>query len=269
MWGVFIRFIKDKSNMILWFCVGALGFIEMYVALFPAIQAQAAELDKMMGAFPKGFMDAFGMDSANSMFSKLETYMSTEYFSFFWPILVTIMAISFANAICVGEIESGTIEFTLAQPISRIKILLSRFFGGSLAITILTIVSAYGILGAALIHGINYQVANYATVSFVGIFCGLAIFSMATFFSVLFSEKGRSTMLTTSVLLVMYALKIISGLKESLENIKYFSFFHYFDAPTVFGKNQIPDWSILVFSTTIIIFLTLSIWRFQKRDIAT
>jgi ABC-type transport system involved in multi-copper enzyme maturation permease subunit len=268
MWGIFTRFIKDKKNMIFGFCFGALGFIEMYVALFPAIQKQAEELNKMMEAFPKGFMDAFGIDSTQLMFAKLETYMSTEYFSFFWPILVSILAISFANAICVGEIEKGTIELALAQPVSRFKILLSRYFGGAFAISVFTAVSSYGILGAALIHNIDYQIANYATVTLVGTLCGLAIFSMATFFSVLFSEKGRATVATTSILLLMYALNIISGLKDNLENLKYASFFHYFNAPTIFGGNKVVEWSIPVFAVTAALFLILAIWRFQKRDIA-
>lgn len=268
MWGVFKSFLADKRKTILGYSLGALGFIEMYVALFPAIQKQAVELNKMMEAFPKGFADAFGMDSTQLMFSKLESYMSTEYFSFFWPILVTIMAISFANALCAGEIEKGTIELTIAQPVSRIKILLSRYLAGALSITILTLTSAYGILGAALVHNISYQLPNYATISLVGTLCGLAIFSIATFFSVLFSEKGRATMATTSIMLIMYALNIISGLKESLKDLQYFSFFHFVNAPQTFGNNEIVKWAIPVFAGTIIVFLLLSIWRFQKRDIA-
>ncbi|MDO8507209.1 MAG: ABC transporter permease subunit [bacterium] len=268
MRGIFTRFFKDKKAMTIGFCLGALGFIEMYVALFPSIQKQANELNKMMESFPKEFMKVFGMDSAQLMFAKLENYMSTEYFSFFWPILVTIMAISFANAICVGEIEKKTIEITLAQPISRAKILLSRYLGGALAITLFTVVSSYGILGFAFLHKIDYSLANYATVAFVGTLCGLAIFSIATFFSVLFSERGRSTMATVGILLLMYALNIISGLKDSLQNLKYVSFFHYFNAPEVFGNNRIVDWSIIVFAGTILLFLLAAVLRFQKRDIS-
>jgi len=268
MWGIFTRFLKDKSTMTVGFCLGALGLIEMYVALFPSIQKQADALNKMMESFPKEFMQAFGMDSSQITFGKLETYMSTEYFSFFWPILVTIMAIAFANAICVGEIEKKTIELSLAQPVSRVKILLSRYLAGALAITFFTVTSSYGILGFALLHKIDYSLANYATVALMGSLCGLAIFSIATFFSVLFSEKGRATIATTVILLLMYAINIIAGLKDSLENLKYLSFFHYFSGPEIFGNNRVVDWSILVFSGTIILFLLAAVVRFQRRDIS-
>jgi len=268
MWGIFTRFLKDKRAMTLGFCLGALGLIEMYVSLFPSIQKQADALNKMMESFPKELMQAFGMAHGQITFSKLETYMSTEYFSFFWPILVTIMAISFANAICVGEIEKKTIEITLAQPVSRVKILLSRYLGGALNITLFTVVSSYGILGFALLHHIDYSLANYGTVAMMGSLCGLAIFSIATFFSVLFSEKGRATIATTVILLLMYALNIISGLKENLGDLKYLSFFHYFSGPENLGNNRVIDWSITVFIGTIVIFLLAAMIRFQKRDIS-
>ncbi len=268
MWGIFTRFLKDKRAMTIGFCLGALGFIEMYVALFPSIQKQAAELNKMMATFPKEFMKAFGLDSTKVLFSSLESYMSTEYFSFFWPILVTIMAISFAGAICVGEIEKKTIEVTLAQPVSRVKILLSRYLAGALAVTFFTIVSSYGILILAILQKIDYSLVNYSTVALMGSLCGLAIFTIATFFSVLFSERGRAIIVTTGILLLMYALNIISGLKDSLVNLQYLSFFHYFSAPQVFGENKIVDWSIPVFVGTILVFLLAAIIRFQKRDIA-
>ena len=208
------------------------------------------------------------MNSSQLMFAKLETYMSTEYFTFFWPILVSILAITFANAICVGEIEKGTIELTLAQPISRSKILASRYLGGALAIAIFTAVSSYGILGFAILHKIDYQLANYATITLVGTLGGLAIFSGAVFFSVLFSERSRAIVATTSILLFMYALNIVANLKDSLKDLKYFSFFHYLDAPSVFGNNKVVEWSVPIFVIVIIVFTLAALVRFQKRDIA-
>lgn len=268
MWGIFTNFLKDRKNMILGFCLGALAFIEMYVALFPTLKNQAEEINKLLEAYPKGFLEAFGFDGTQSMFTQLETYMSTEYFSFFWLIMIAIMAVSFANALCAGEIEKGTIELTLAQPISRSKTLLARFFAGSMSITIFTFISAYGIMLSAIIHNISYNAPNYLTVSIIGSLCGIAIFSMAVFFSTLFSEKGRVAITVTSILLLMYAGNIIASLEDNLDKIKLASFFHYFDAPAVFGKNEIIEWSVLVFSLTIVVFLVAALVRFQKRDIA-
>lgn len=267
MFGIATRYLKDKRNILVGFCIGAIGLIEMYVALFPSIQNQAENLNKMLDSFPKGFMEAFGMNSANLIFSQLESYMASEYFSFFWPIFTVILAISLANAICVSEIENGTIEFTLSQPISRKKILFSRYLTGCLSLLIFMVVSVYGIMAVGLIHGIKIQTINYINVFWMGMLCSLAIFSIATFFSVLFSEKSKSTLATSLILLIMYAGNIVSNLSANLDKVKYVSFFYYFDTSSIFGMNKIPKGAPIVFTVTIIVFLLLSLFRFNKREI--
>lgn len=54
-----------------------------------------------------------------------------------------------------------------------------------------------------------------------------------------FSDKGKATMASGGVLIVMYFLNIISSLKDSLVNLKYASFFNYFNASSLMAKNTL------------------------------
>ena len=70
------------------------------------------------------------------------------------------------------------------------------------------------------------------------------------------------------LLIIMYVLNIISGLKENLKNLEYLSFFHYFATGDALIKNIVNSESILVFILTALICTIIGAWRFSKRDIA-
>lgn len=268
MFAVFSRILKDKRNALIAYVIGAAATVEMYVALFPAIKDQAAQLNKLLESYPKGFMEAFGFESTGALFSRLETYMSTEYMSFFWPILVITLVIGFANAMCATEIEKGTIEIVLAQPISRIKIFLSRYFAGLCYLFVFAFASIFVMIPFAALHHISYQIDSYYITFGMGFLFGAAILSIAAFFSALFSERGKAMFATTAVLLLMYVGNIVAKLKDSLKNLEYLSFFHYFDPGKVLGKNEIVQYSVPVFLGVIIVFTLAAVYWFNRRDIA-
>lgn len=267
MFAVFSRILKDKRNALIAYVIGAAAAVEMYVALFPAIKDQADQLNKLLKSYPKGLMEAFGMESG-SLFGKLESYMSTEYMNFFWPILVITLVIGFANMMCVTDIEKGTIEIVLAQPISRIKVFLSRYFAGLCYLLVFVAASIFAIIPFAALHDISYEISNYYTTFVMGFLFGAAILSVAAFFSALFSERGKAMFATTAVLLLMYVGNIVAKLKDSLKDVRYFSLFHYFDPGKVLGKNEIVQYSVPVFLGVIVVFTIVAIFWFNRRDIA-
>lgn len=267
-WEIFWRTLKDKRTSLIAYTVGASATVWMYIALFPAIQQQAEQLNKLLDAYPKGFMEAFGFNGTQALFSTLEAFMSTEYFSFFWPIMVITMMIAFANLMVVGEIEKGTIELSLAQPVSRLKLFFTRYFAGVAYFMFFNTISVFVMIPIARIYNIGYQLENYYTILGVSTLCGLAIFSLATFCSTLFSEKGKAVAVSASVLLSMYVLNIVSTLKDTLKDVRYFSIFYYFNPAKVFGNNEIVQYSVPVFVGIIVVFTLAAAWWFNRRDIA-
>lgn len=265
---IFWRIIKDKRTALIAYTIGAVLTIEMYIALFPAIQKQSEQLNQLLAAYPKGFMEAFGFNGTEALFSKLESYMSTEYFSFFWPIMVVTMVVAFANLMIVAEIERGTIEMSLAQPVSRLKLFFSRYLAGVVYFVVFAVISIFAIIPIAKLNNVAFQLENYWTITGISILFGLSVFSIAAFFSSIFSEKGKATACSAALLILMYLMNIVGTLKESLHNVQRFSLFYYFNPSTVFGNNQVVEHSVLVFSGIIIVFtLGAALW-FNRRDIA-
>jgi len=268
MFAFTIRMIRDKFKSFVVYSISAVALLEMYVALFPAIRQQATQIDQMMRSFPPELFRAMNMDPSMLSFSTLESYISTEYMSFLWPILAIVFAISIASYICVNEVDKGTMETLASLPASRTRIYIERYFAGALLLAAFSAISLLAIIPLAKLHGIDYILANYLTAAGGAFLFVWAVYSLAVLFSVVFSEKGKASMVAGGVLTLMYVLSIISNLQDNLKNLQYFSFFHYFNGSELLAKNVFPDYTLIALSGFAIFASVLALLWFRKRDLS-
>jgi ABC-2 type transport system permease protein len=166
------------------------------------------------------------------------------------------------------EVEKGTMEILLSRPVSRLRIFLERYLAGVFMMIVFLIFSIFSVIPFAEIYDVSYVLENYFSVALICLLFSLAIFSLAMMFSVMFSERGKVYMVTGFILVLMYFLKIIASLKETWEDLKYLSFFHYFDAEKALVQNEIDRTAISVFLVVFTVSLGVGIIWFRKRDIA-
>lgn len=268
MISIFKRFFRDRWVSLVIYVVAGIAFLWMYVALFPYIKSQSDQLNQLLNSYPESMKKAFGMQTS-MLFSSLEGYISTEMFSFFWPMLVSFLGVATGALIVAGEIEIGTIELILAQPVSRLKIYFGKYLVGLVNILIFVVLSIIAIVPLAKIYHISYQFSHYINLIFMGLLFATAIFSIATLISAKFSDRGKVYFITAGILIVMYVVNIISGLKDNLKNLQYFSFLHYFKAGDILVNNKVEVTSIIVFISIIILSTLLGAWIFVRRDITT
>lgn len=266
MLTIFWRIIKDRRISLIVYCLAGIGLLWMYIALFPSIQTQAASFNELLKNYPQALMKAFGLEELN--LSRVENYLAMEQFSIIWPMMVIFLVVSLAGAAIAGEIEKGTAEIMLSKPVSRLKIFFGKYLAGVFTIIVFTICSIFAAIPLAKLYNIDFVFKNYVTLSIVSFFFSLAIFSLAMFFSAIFSEKSKAYMTTGGILIVMYVLNIIAALKDNLKSLKYLSFFYYYDPDQALIKNIINETGVLVFVIiAVVCAIVAAIW-FKKRDIA-
>lgn len=269
MFGVYTRMLKDKWKSLLVYITSTTAFLEMYVALYPAMKDTLKETEEFMKAFPKEFMEVFGFTPEALTFPTIESFISTEMFTLMWPIIVIIMSVSLANLSFAGDIAAGTIEVVLAQPISRIKMFISRYLSGATILAIFVWTSIYAAIPLSAMHSIEYNAEAYLYMSVLGTLFVLAVYGIAVLFSSFFSEKGKTIFATTGMLIMMYAVNIISGLYDKLDGLKYFSFFYYFNPGKALVNLEFIDYGVLIFLGVAIISPLLGTLIFNRRDIVT
>ncbi len=261
------RAILDRKYQILIYSVASVGFLEMYIALFPSIQKQAQQMSKLLDTYPESFWKAFNIDKATLTFDKLGPFLGMEQFNFVWPILAIVLMISFANYSLANEVEKGTIEFLLSQPISRLKMFFSRYISGIINLLVFSVLSILTIIPLAAFHGIKIETNGVLALFLLSFFFVLAVYGIAILASAYFSEKGKASSLTAGILILMFVVNIVAGLKENLNDLKYFSFFYYYNPTLAMDKGQFISGAIIVFTGVALITTLLAALWFNKRDI--
>jgi ABC-2 type transport system permease protein len=266
MFNIFKKTLQEKKWTIIIFCLASILFIWMYVVLFPSIQESMGAINEYLKTLPESFMNAFGFEAET--FGTFEGYIGGEQFSFIWPFMLLALMISYANAAIANETEKKTIGVLLAQPISRLKLFFGKFFAGVSGLIIFTVSTFLSVFLFAEIYNVSYHADRFWKLSGVALLFGLAIFGLSLLFSAIFSERSKVTFTVVGILVSMYVINIISGLKENLAKLKYLSFFHYFAPSEILVHNNIDVLSIWVFVLTFLLTTVLAVVWFNKRDVA-
>ncbi|MHB8840730.1 MAG: ABC transporter permease [Candidatus Aquicultor sp.] len=260
-----------KEIRISWpsYMVGLLLYVYLLISIYPTVQQRSAEIQELLKSYPKGFIEIFGGGSAVS-FTTVEGFLSLEFFGLMWFVIIGAFVIGYGSAALGKELESGTIEILLSQPITRTSALVTKslnLFGSTILMVVLTVFATY-IFG--LMVDLKPKIDGIVALTVIGTLFFLAIGAIALFFSVLLGERGRAALATSGVLVSMYFLNVISNLAnwDWMKKLDDVSLFHYYDSAKLLSTGNIPAKSLLVYSATAIVFYLGSILVFRRRDIA-
>jgi len=266
MMFLILRTLKDRKWTIIIYCLAVVLFLWMYIALFPSIVESFDSLKGYLANFPEGIMKAFGIDAES--FVTFEGYIGSEQFTFIWPIMIIALSTSLSGQLLAGEVEKGTAEFLLAQPLSRIKLFFSKYLAGIIGIAIFVFVSILSVFPWVRIYNIVVKSDNFWILSLLGFSFALAVYSLSILFSAIFSEKGKANFAPVGILILMYVINMISSIQPNLEKIKYVSFFYYFNPSNALIHGNIDPLAWVVFLGSFLVFTSLAVYLFNKKDIA-
>jgi len=266
MWTIFSRILSDRKISILVYCLTGVAFLWMFIAIYPIVEEQASVIMELFEGMPENFLKAFGADSAS--FTTFEGFLAAKQYSATWPIMVILLLVALAGTVIAGEIEKGSIEISLSNPVSRLKIFFGRYFAGLVSLIAFTFFSVFSLVPLASINDIDIGFGNVVKLSIITFLFGLTVLSLAMLISSIFSEKNRVYMAVGGVMVVMYMVNIVALIKQDIDYIKYASFFNYLETNGALILNEIGNISIIVFAICTIVFTTIGAYWFNKRDIA-
>lgn len=266
MINIFWQTVKDRKISLAVYSLAGLLFLWTFVAIFPSMHEYSETYEKVMESVPEAFFKILGIKTAG--IATFEQFLAMEHFSLVWPLMAIFMLLAIAGSGLAGEIEKGTAELVLAQPVSRLKMFWGKYAAGLFALAVFTVFSVFTVSPLAAIHGVSYNMAYFGLAAAISILFGWAIFSMGMLFSAVFSETGKVYMICGGILFVMYVLHVISLMNENLEWLKYASFFHYYDYDAALSDGTLGIFNVLLFGGVIVICTALAAWWFNRRDIA-
>jgi len=265
---IFYNLVKQalKAKRTLWATYSAigLGFLLLYISVFPSIQNQSANYSQIFATLPKGLILAFNITDAAPT---LMGYLSSKHFGLVWLLMIILLVISYGSFVIAKEVETRTMGFLLSQPINRIKLYLARFSAGTIGLAIFVIISELVTWPLAKAFNYTIDIKGVLLVGVAGFLFGLSILGLSFMLSAMSSSAARVSAWSGMVVLVMYAIFIASSLVTNLDKLKYLSLFHYFSPGDIVTDNSISLLSIIVFVLFTAVTATLGAVIFQKKQI--
>ena len=262
MFKLLLQELRSRRYSILGWGFGLCFFPVVYVGLFPTFAEQMGVFNEMLDL---PIYQALGMSMGT-----FEEYMASTVTNLV-PLIMSIFTISTATATLVGEEDSGRLELIVTLPIPRWQIVAVKAIAlGISSLIILAIVSA----GASLtLLAISSQIEAIVTPAevFLSLLSAwplvLAIGMVGLFMGTFSPSRRIATGITTVVVLASYLGSNLSGMIDSLNNVKNAFIFTFYDATAkglTEGQASSDQFTLLLIS---IIAFGLAVLFFQLRNI--
>ncbi|XMB85278.1 ABC transporter permease subunit [Mycoplasmatota bacterium WC44] len=263
--NVFVFELKMyKKSIIIWTLAISLSLFA-YMAFYPTMAADTEAFEQLMSNYPEEILAFFGMNAELPM-SSILGYFGLTYSMILIPIAIQASNYGF-HMLSVEEREL-TADFLLSKPISRTKIMVSKFLAALTSLVIVNIaVWIASIAALQLFKGdATFNMGNVLVLLSSLIIFQLFFISVGMVISV--SLRKISSVLSYSMALA-FGLYILSALKSLFSSVIFglLSPYSHFDAVEILlhGKYDLIPTIISVF--VIVISLTMSYFLYLKRNI--
>jgi ABC-2 type transport system permease protein len=232
----------------------------------------------------------FMMQNINSAFD-LEGKKLNGYFIFYLilhtllvhvPLLICLVA---GDAVA-GEANMGTLRLLVTKPVSRTTLILGKFFAAAIyTLLLLTFMAVLGLLGSVALFGVSDLMVQKSDVFILldksdilwryAASYGFAALSMITvaalaFLFSVFAENsigpiiGAMSVVIICTILTTMDIPVFYALKPYLFTNHMLNWKGFFDQPVDF-REVLKSMLVLLFH--IVLFVSLAIWVFRKKDV--
>ncbi len=253
-----------KKSIIIW-SIAIPFWIFFYMAFFPMIAADSVAFEMIMEDYPEELLAIMGMNAELPMSSILG------YFGLTFSMTQIPIAIQAANygfhTLSVEEREL-TADFLLSKPITRSKIIISKFFA---AFTSLTIVNVFiwgiSILSLYLFKGEQtFELRNVLVLLSTVVIFQLFFLSVGMFISVSLRKIGSVLSFSMGLGLGLYILNSLRSLFSS-DIFGYISPYTHFNPAYILIEGNYHKVFTIISLLIIIVSLSMSYFLYLRRNI--
>lgn len=232
-----VEFRKIFKGLMVW-AISLCLILTMYLAFFPSMAD--AGFDELASAkmemFPEAFKKAFGLEDMPN-FAIYNEYVA--YIMQFVMLGVCAYALILGFRALSSEEQEKTIEFQMANPISRAKLVFIKMLVGFLALTIIMITLLItGLIGGELFANTEYMNTTL-TVFKMSMIPAYVYMFIGFMLSALLKKNMSSTGTALGIFFGTYLIGIMAGVVEKIEYLKYVSPANYVMATEVLKSNLV------------------------------
>ena len=259
-----LRYLRDRRRWLSWWAVGVVGFVFMTVSFYPAIKGQTT-FDDLFKDLPEGAKALVGATGLS--LSSPAGYLHSQLFTSLLPMGLLIFAIGTGARAIGGSEDDGTLEFLLANPVSRTHVAVERSLGTLGLTTILGTVATAAVVALSapfqLLEGVS--ILNLLAACAAAL-C-LALFHGSLAFAIGATTGGRARALAIASAVAVGGY-VVFGLVSAgvIEGSRFVVPWYWY-----LNRNIVADGpgleSLLVPLGFTVVFTAIGVWRFGPRDL--
>jgi ABC-2 type transport system permease protein len=266
-----LRLFLSNLKLSRWGLVAWSGILFLYALLTMSLYPTMESMDILgyINEMPEAMKAAFGFEGIDFTTLTLtpESFAAMELLAL-WPVMIGIYAI-FSSIGIAREVERGTLDLLLAQPVKRYKVLISKFAVFVLAALLIAAASLAGLaLGTALINE-SVDIISLSLVLLEALLFVLAFASITLLFATLFLEPRRSLLAAGVIMAGSYILNfIVPILDPSVSWLRNLSVFYYYQPQEIISSASLNGTAVAVYATVAVVCFIAALAVFQRRDIS-
>ena len=261
--NVFLKSLRDQRRSLLFWGIG-LVVLAFYITLFYPTVRNLPDLNKLLEQAPKGVAALLGGQIPD--YTSPTGYLNMELFFMMLPILLLVYTIGFGSGAIAGEEEKGTLEFLLANPVPRRRVVTEKF--GVMVIGVLALSAIFVItlvIGAAAVD-MKIGFGRLLAATFSTVLLALDFGTLALFMGCLRGNRSMSLGISAALAVAAYFLNSLGALVDALKDFRFLSpFYHHVDPNPLLNGLSLEH--TLVLAGLVGVFFLLSIPAFERRDI--
>ncbi|SFS87746.1 ABC transporter permease subunit [Halostagnicola kamekurae] len=242
------------------------ALIVLTVALFPSIQETGADLDAYLESLPPEATRAF-VGNVTTL-TTIEGYLVSQLYQFGWVILLAIYYAYAAATTVAGEVERGTIGLTLSLPVTRSRVVLSKFLSLVPSVAVVNAITFLAVYAGVVFVGESIDVTDLFVIHAYSTVYLLACAGVGLLASVAFDSIRRAQTVGAGAVFALFLLDTFT-FDTDYEWLGAVAFSRYFDPGGILVSGD-RSWSDLcVLLSAVIVLVIVSAEYFERRDLSS
>ncbi len=261
--NIFKREVKANLKSLLIWSGLVIIFIFMGITEFSGYEGNP-EILEVLDSMPSALLEAFQLNAFN--LTTITGYYGV-MFTYF-ALMVTISAAMWGSDIISKEERDKTVEFALALPISREKLVTAKILAAVVnCIALLIVMWAASLLSAAPYQP-DSRFYKFLFLCMQALFMMQMVFlAVGIFLGCAMKQYKRAGSVAVSLLLGTYFISVISSLSKGLEFLKYFTPFKYFNPAMLLNESRMDLNYVLLSLGIIVVCITGGYFTYARKDL--
>jgi beta-exotoxin I transport system permease protein len=257
--------LRRNRTLLAWLAVALGGYTALMGFMYPIMLQNDALFAAYMETFPKEFLAAFGM---TGLLSDPGVFFTTYIASWLWPIIAAAAGLLVGTRAVAADLDRGFLDLPLSTRISRTRYLLASIVGQIIVMAVLAAVAVLGLWIPGQLVDANFDLVRFSLAGLLSFAFACAIAGPATLFSVITLSRGMASGIVGGVLILMYAMFVVSGVSADWQWLGPLSAWNHYGTTALIDKGVFPIGDFALFAAIAIAGWLGALVAFRRRDLA-